>query len=238
MKLIAEIGNNHFGSMAQAKELIRQAKDSGATHVKGQAFRAADLRGGSMPYEFYKQCEFELKEHEELVDYAASIGIDMFYSVFSTEFYKLWARKQKGGFDKYSASQFVDYQEKYGGNLASLMDYDNAIVSIPENYADAPYFRRAEILSAGPYMEDPDLSRLLRLGNHTDRRVGLSCHALTVEPAIRAVEECAVLTVEKHFTLVNDLKFSGVVFRDTVHGATPKEFERIAKAMNLGGQKL
>ena len=39
--LIAEISNAHLGDLNVAKEMIRIAHECGATHVKGQAFKAA-----------------------------------------------------------------------------------------------------------------------------------------------------------------------------------------------------
>ena len=87
--LIAEIGNNHFGSMEKAKELIRVAKECGADVVKGQAFLAKDLTTGSMHHEFYEMCSMNLDQNIELFSYAYTIGIDMFFSVFSDGFEEL-----------------------------------------------------------------------------------------------------------------------------------------------------
>jgi hypothetical protein len=38
--------------------------------------------------------------------------------------------------------------------------------------------------------------------------------------------------IEKHFTLQKEIKWHGKVFRDTVHGALPRELEVIAHAMH------
>ena len=41
--VIADIGNNHNGSVESAKELIHAAADSGAAAVKFQTFKADDI---------------------------------------------------------------------------------------------------------------------------------------------------------------------------------------------------
>ena len=83
--LIAELGCNHFGSMAKAKEMIRVARESGADVVKLQAFEeAGDVAWwGSMPPNFYQEVALTLHQHLELIDYGKSIGAEIAYSVFS-----------------------------------------------------------------------------------------------------------------------------------------------------------
>ena len=96
--VIAEIGHNHQGSLAKARELFREAKLSGAHAVKLQKRdnRALYTRGAyNRPYdnensfgatygEHREFLEFGLKEYAELQRYAKELDIDFFATAFDT----------------------------------------------------------------------------------------------------------------------------------------------------------
>jgi len=94
--VIAEIGHNHQGSVATAKELFRQAKDCGASAVKLQKRCNRRLYSRSLydkPYDHpnsfgatygahREALEFGVPEYAALDAYAHSLGIDFFATVF------------------------------------------------------------------------------------------------------------------------------------------------------------
>ena len=96
--VIAEIGHNHQGSFAKARELFREAKLSGAHAVKLQKRdnRALYTRGAyNRPYdnensfgatygEHREFLEFGLKEYVDLQRYAKELAIDFFATAFDT----------------------------------------------------------------------------------------------------------------------------------------------------------
>lgn len=94
--VIAEIGHNHQGSVAKAKELFREAKLAGAHAVKLQK---RDNRGlytkaaydrpydnensfGATYGEHREFLEFGLAEYSELQAYAKELGVDFFATAF------------------------------------------------------------------------------------------------------------------------------------------------------------
>lgn len=98
VKIIAEIGINHNGSIDIAKQLILIAKAAGCDYVKFQK-RNPELcvpenqknvikqtPWGEMTYlEYKKKLEFDMNQYMELFQYSNTIGIKMFASVWDLE---------------------------------------------------------------------------------------------------------------------------------------------------------
>lgn len=212
--LIAEIGNNHFGSYRDAMELIRVAHECGADIVKSQAFK--DLKHGSMDKEFYKQCEFTFNQYVDLIYYARDIGSDLFYSIFSPELEEL---KEYQNWEKVAGVQYR--------NGVEILDRGHVLVSIPLNCKLRP-LTQAEVMHVTDYMTDnPMLEHIEFLSKFYKRQAGYSDHSLGIGNCVRAVKEYGCVIVEKHFTLEKNK----LGFRDTIHGADPKELEQLALAM-------
>jgi N,N'-diacetyllegionaminate synthase len=224
--LIAEIGVNYFGSLKKAKQLIKAAHESGADLIKSQVFRAEDIKHGSMPFVFYKTCELKIEEYIELIEYARDLGNDLFYSIFSP------------GFEKISMHQtwhkVAGIQTKQG-KISQIHDQDNVIISVPGkvDVKTIPRFEKSEYLYVSEYMTDePRLEFITYYSHCLDKQFGYSDHTIGIDYAKAAVQSYGAQIVEKHFTLKKSEKFKGKVFRDTVHGSTPDEFERLAVFMS------
>ncbi|MAA53451.1 MAG: N-acetylneuraminate synthase [Phycisphaerae bacterium] len=98
VKIIAEIGINHNGSMEECKKMIMLAKVSGCDYAKIQK-RNPDVcvpehqksvmrktPWGEMTYLEYKyKLEFSEEQIKELCDYAKEIGIEFFASVWDLD---------------------------------------------------------------------------------------------------------------------------------------------------------
>ncbi len=93
--IVAEVGINSNGNIQVAKQLIGAAKDVGCNAVKFQKRtldicvpkhmkdRMKDTPWGRISYMDYKRrLEFDRFEYEELFDFAAMLGIDIFTSVW------------------------------------------------------------------------------------------------------------------------------------------------------------
>ncbi len=94
--IVAEIGNNHQGSIKLAMELIKAAKDSGATAVKFQKRFNKELYTKNFydsPYDHVNSyastygkhrdfLEFTLNQYKKLMNYAKKIGIIFFATPF------------------------------------------------------------------------------------------------------------------------------------------------------------
>jgi N-acetylneuraminate synthase len=92
--VIAEIGNNHDGSLHQAERLIDAAADAGADAVKFQTHIAEAEMHPSTPtpphfseprWEFTKRMELSLDDHLRLKAHAEERGLVFFSSPFSVE---------------------------------------------------------------------------------------------------------------------------------------------------------
>ena len=223
--LIVDLGSNAFGKMHLAKELIRAAHNSGADLIKGQAYRAEDIKTGSMSENFYKMCEFTEEQYIEQIDFARSLGNDMFFSVFSPGFERL---KDYQGWSKYAGSQSSGFK--------LVDDTATTIVSFKEGMIhnkEVPRMVKGWALYVNEYMvQKPDLKHILRLKEQVKCSVGYSDHSLGIESAILAVKTYGVDCIEKHFTLQKDIAWWGTVYRDTVHAANPRELETIANDMS------
>lgn len=222
--LIAEIGNTHYGDLEKAKDMIRIAKDSGATLVKFQAFEPKDvIKHGSMPAEFYEMVAFKKKEYMELIDTGRLFNIPVFFSTFSKSMQELWAYTF---YHKVSAKQSVDF------DFNEYSDKTSTFVSVNRDYGPAPKLKASKVMFASKYLDtNPDLFEIDTLKKIYGRGVGYSDHTRGIEACYRAVTDYSAGWIEKHFTLDEDKNktFNGVLFRDSVHSATPSEFEKLAK---------
>jgi len=86
VNIIAEIGSNWEGNIDLGKLHIKKAKESGATHVKFQMWRAEDIYETSDPdWNEIKKSQLDENTATELKNYADKLGIDWFCSVFYPE---------------------------------------------------------------------------------------------------------------------------------------------------------
>ena len=107
-------------------------------------------------------------------------------------------------------------------------DKETTIVSIPED-TSIPMFKKSEVLFASEYLDEYiDLSIIDNFKSILKRNVGYSDHSIGIDKCVEAHEKYGCNFIEKHFTLEKDVVISGKVFRDTIHGLTPKEFEKLA----------
>lgn len=224
--LIAEISNCHFGNIKKARQLIRAAHESGADLIKAQAFLPTDIKSGSMPSSFYDQCAFNIEEYLSLIEYARSIGNDLFYSIFSPGFERLTQFQ--------NWHKVAGYQTKNGFISEMIHDNCTTIISIPKAHNVGPLrkFKHAEFLFVSEYMEqNPDLEMIRIMARIFNRSVGYSDHTVGIETAERAYKEYGAHIIEKHFTMEKYMSYENVAYRDSVHGATPKEFEELANKL-------
>ncbi len=77
--IVAEIGQNHMGSMELARQLIDSAQTNGADLVKFQLYDSQKLYGE------YQYTELKKDQAFSLFDYGKTNGIKVFFSVFDTD---------------------------------------------------------------------------------------------------------------------------------------------------------
>lgn len=225
--LIAEVGNNHFGSMKIFTDMIRIAKECGADAVKGQALRDKPW-GGSMPREFYTMCALEDSEYLDAIEYGRSIGIEVFYSIFDWRLDWLTLHQHT---HKMSASQMMAVEDY------RTIDVENMVVSVNDKFIESYRLERfrpkyASVMYACDYLDNNyTLHSLWQLNDQLKRNAGYSDHSQGINKCLLAVREYQAPIIEKHFTLERNFKYKDQIFRDTVHGASPDELEKLAKGI-------
>ena len=108
VKIIAEIGINHNGSMDVCKQMMWLAKNSGCDYAKiqkrnpdvcvpdHQKNKPKSTPWGDMTYlEYKKRIEFSDDQIRELVEYGEEIGISLFASVWDVDSVKVMAKYTK-----------------------------------------------------------------------------------------------------------------------------------------------
>lgn len=221
MLLIAEISNMHLGSLPRAKELIRRAVDCGADLVKAQAFKAHDMIShGTMPAEFYHQCAFKYDDFLELMYYAELIGTKFFCSIISSDFAHI---EHVQPYMKITAKQTQEFDM-----LTLAYRYDNCRTFVSMNTLRELPLQNAHVMYAEKYNQPFEWDNYGKISCYYRKPVGISHHNKNVSELLAVIKTFRPPVVEKHFYLGEDIVFKGQLYRDCLHAADEKTFQRIA----------
>ena len=90
--VIAEIGINHNGDLDQAKKLIEEAKNCGASSAKLQTYITEKRTSKDSPiYEILKKCELSFEDQIKLFNSIKNILLVKLKLCFSPDFHKFWS---------------------------------------------------------------------------------------------------------------------------------------------------
>lgn len=215
--LVAEVGNNHEGSLKNALELLALAKESGADMVKFQAGHAEGFARKIEDIKRYRKYELGRKGYDYLLDTGNKLNIPVFFSVWSSDFddykrlpyYKIAARQCQ--------KNYIKKHDKAG-----------LIVSIPYSHPfpkslSIKYATILHCVSEYPAL-DPKLDRMLYLKKIFPHcPVGYSDHTIGLDAAKRAVDLGAEM-IEKHFSFTHDWG----ELRDHEISMTPEECKELS----------
>jgi N,N'-diacetyllegionaminate synthase len=215
--LIAEIGNNHDGSVGQAKALIEAAAEAGADAVKFQTHIADAEMLPSTPtpphfdeprFEFTKRMELSLEDQARLKAAAEESGLVFFSSPFSVEAVELL---EELGVPLYKiasgevtnpplvrAIAATGRPVLISTGMSGIDEIEGAVAILRETGSEF-----AILQCTSTYPCPPELVNLRAMATLAERfgcPVGLSDHTPDVYTAIAAVTLGAVC-IEKHFTL-------------------------------------
>lgn len=215
--VIAEGGVNHLGDFKLAKRMINLSKAVGCDAIKFQAYRAESIADPKHPnWNLYKEVEFSLDQHMELIDHGNSISMTVFYSIFSEEYEPL---KDKMKYHKYAARQ-------YNHKLFRKEDNSHSIFSIPKRINDLPKTKYNQIMHVTDYMTcQPHLERIDQLRNYFNRPVGYSDHTQGIAAILEASNMGAHI-IEKHFYIKRPVNLK---FRDFEHGIDWQEMDKFIR---------
>lgn len=225
MKIIAEAGVNHNGSLDTAKKMVDAAKESGADYIKFQTFHAHSLvtadceaadyqkenAGAESQKDMLKSLELSFDEFKQLKAYCDEKGIGFLSTPFDAD-----------SID-FIASLKPDYMKVPSGELTDLpflrkMASTGIPVIISTGMATPEEIAKAlkPFLKAGygsddiillhcttqypTPMEDVNLLAMKTVAESFGHKAGYSDHTLGIEVPIGAATLGAAV-VEKHFTL-------------------------------------
>jgi len=205
--IIAEIGQNHCGSMGLAKRLILLAKDNGADLVKFQLYDSEKL------YSEKQESELSYEDAKVLFDYGKKIGIEVFFSVFDVERVK-WC--EKIGVKRYK----IAYSQRFNRELINSI-YNTGKEVIISNNGDVIISNHSltRLLYCIPsYPASPDDYHL----KHYKLYSGISDHTIGLDCAKTALSKGAQI-IEKHFSIDHE---TGV---DAEWSMTPSELKELKR---------
>jgi sialic acid synthase SpsE len=237
--VVAEIGNNHEGSLEVAKEMVRRAADSGAHAVKFQTFRTehfVSVRDRAR-FERLKSFELSFQGFEDLHDLARSLGLLFLSTPLDLESARFLARLvdafkiASGDNHFFPLLEVVCASGKPVVVSSGLSDLDH--IHACRRFIDHQWSRRgisqelAILHCVSSYPVPPEQANLLAikvLAETTGCTVGYSDHTLGIEACVLAVALGARI-IEKHFTL--DHNYSD--FRDHRLSANPAEMRELVR---------
>jgi sialic acid synthase SpsE len=238
--VIAEIGNNHDGSVHQAERLIAAAAEAGAGAVKFQTHIAEAEMHPSTPtpphfdeprWEFTKRMELSLNDHRRLQGFAREHGLEFFSSPFSVEAVELL---EEVGVPAYKiASGEVTNPPLLEAVAATGKPVllSTGMSGIEDVERAMSYLEGSEVLlmqCTSNYPCPPEkvnLRAMPALGRRFGTLYGLSDHTPDVHTSVAAVA-LGASAIEKHFTLSKRL------YGPDHHASlTPEELARLVEGV-------
>ena len=226
--IIAEMGVNHNGDLALAKQLIDAASKAGADAVKTQSFHTNSVISKSAQKAEYqkqndskdesvfamlKKLELSVAMYQELLEYAEQKGILLFSTPF--DFASIQELKELGNpIAKIPSGEITNLP--YLLHMAAL----NIPIIMSTGMSNLAEVRAAVQVLQGAGakditllhcntqyptpMEDANVRAMLTLGEEFGLPVGYSDHTPGIDAAVAAVALGATV-IEKHFTLDKNL---------------------------------
>lgn len=216
--IIAEISQNHDGSLGQAHAFIDAVAGTGVDAIKFQThiaeaestpdepFRVKFSYEDKTRYDYWKRMEFTSGQWEELRRHALEKGLDFLSSVFSVEAFEMlqsigmpaWKLGSGEVYNKYLVEKMVKTGKPIllSTGLSSYEDIDRQVEMIKTN----PY---AVMQCTTAYPCPPEKIGLNIISEMKDRYgcpVGLSDHSGTIFPSLAAVSNGALM-IEVHVTM-------------------------------------
>ena len=227
--IVAEIGINHNGDLALAKEMIAAAAEAGANSVKFQNYRTEDFvvdkklmfsyrsqgqRVTESQYEMFKRCELGIKQLEIIRDEAVSLGLDFHSTPTSVEgvniLKNLNCQIVKNGSDCLTNLRLVEEMGHSGmttvlsTGMATLSEIADAVEMFKTTGNEKLVLLQCTSSYPAP-ASSLNLNQIQTLQKTFGVPVGFSDHSEGNDACVAATILGAVW-IEKHFTLDKALK--------------------------------
>lgn len=248
--IIAELSANHNGSLQNALDAIKAAKDIGANAIKLQTYTAdtitldckqddfmidgGTLWDGKNLYELYQEAYTPWEWHKELFEYARDIDIDIFSSPFDKSAVDFLEQFNPSAY-KIASFEITDYELiRYTASkgkpiiistgIAAIDEIQDAVdICISEGNNDIVLLKCTSSYPAS--LEDANLLTIPNLAQTFGVVSGFSDHTLgTTAPVVATTLGAKV--IEKHFIL--DKSIGGA---DANFSLDKKEFKEMIDAV-------
>lgn len=253
---IAEISGNHNGDIQKAKELIRLAKEAGASAVKLQTYTPdtmtiqsdkqyfkinSGLWSGYTLYDLYKWAHTPWEWHKELFDIAKQEGITIFSSPFDETSVDFLEELNVFAY-KVASFELIDlplirYIAKKGKpmimstGMANLQEINEA-VSVCQEEGNKDLVILHCVSGYPTPIADTNLRTIPVLADIVGGIVGLSDHTLSDSVAVASVA-LGARVIEKHF-----IKSRSDEGPDSTFSLEPQEFATLCKSCAEAFQSL
>jgi len=223
--IIAELSANHNGSLEIAKKTIKSAKECGADAIKLQTYTADTITLNSKNddfkitqgtlwddrylYELYQEAYTPWEWHQELFEYARSIGIDIFSSPFDKSAVDFLEQFNPSAY-KIASFEITDYElVRYTASkmrpiiISTGIAYEDEIKDVVEICRSVGNNDIILLKCTSSYpapLEDANLLSIPDLAKRFNVVSGFSDHTLGSTAPIVAVSLGAKV-IEKHFIL-------------------------------------
>ena len=237
--IVAEIGNNHEGSVARAEDMIALAREAGADAVKFQTFKAERYVSRSDVGRFERLKRFELSEQEFMRLRAAALKLGLIF--LSTPFDADSARFLNG---IVPAFKIASGDNNHKPLLETIAAFGRPVI-LSTGLSDIAAVRKSRAIieriwkdkgirqsiavlhCVASYPVPPaeaNLGAIVHLRQELGGIVGYSDHCMGIDAAVVSAALGARI-IEKHFTF--DKNYSD--YRDHQLSANPGEFSEMSR---------
>ena len=216
--IIAEISQNHDGSLGQAHAFIDAVAGTGVDAIKFQThiaeaestpdepFRVKFSYEDKTRYDYWKRMEFTYEQWEELYHHAKKAGLDFLSSVFSVEAFEMlqaigipaWKLGSGEVFNKYLVDKMAETGKPIllSSGMSTYEDIDKQVEQVKNNL-----YAIMQCTTAYPCPpEEIGLNVIPIMKDRYHCPIGLSDHSGTIFPSLAAVANGALM-IEVHVTM-------------------------------------
>lgn len=221
---IAEISQNHDGSLGQAHAYIDAVAKTGVDAIKFQThiadeestihepFRVNFSYSDKTRYDYWKRMEFSEEEWKELYDHATSLGLDFLSSPFSVRALEILDEIGIPAWKFGSGEVFNSVLMEKAVNTGKPIILSTGLSSFQEIREQVEFIRKSgnrmilmECTTAYPSKANQISLKLIKKYLDTfDCPIGISDHSSTIFPSIAAVAVGA-RCVEVHVTMSREM---------------------------------
>lgn len=236
VEIIAEIGENHGGSLQTAKQMIQEAAGAGADTVKFQSYNSNCLHSNDPEWEWFMRVKLSDDDHFALKKHAEKYNLKFLSSPFSIERANFLVHEL--GCEEIKVASAMFYNEKFikhlhedkaikrvylSTGMATLTEIHNVHRKL---YRPFDFSFEVVVLHCVSLYPCPDEHLDMGMLGHLKAlfgTVGYSDHSIGLDACCYAVAS-GVKVIEKHFTL--DKEQEGT---DHVLSVDPQELRVLVK---------